>query len=211
MRSNICSGFITLSENIINNPIRIRAATSKLMGFIFLKQIKMIFKLHKDFVGLNINENCFYYNNGWVYGLFSKEDLEELSKLIKNTIDNYDEMIKYVGLKNDSIETMSKTKIFSSIKQVSEKKKGIIYIVRCNRTGLYKIGMTTSTIKNRLQSLKTSNPDIELITHYEDVYDVVGTEKHLHDVYESHRVSGEWFSISEDDISTIGWIVKPLF
>ena len=171
----------------------------------------MIFKLHEDFHGFNIYNDCIYYDNGFVYGILSKEDLEELSKLIKNTIDNYDEMINYVELKNDSIKTMSKTKIFSSIKQVPEKKKGIIYIVRCNRTGLYKIGMTTSTIKNRLKSLKTSNPDIELITHYEDVYDVVGIEKHLHDIYESQRVSGEWFSISEDDISKIGWIVKPLF
>lgn len=64
-------------------------------------------------------------------------------------------------------------------------------------SGLFKIGKSEN-VRLRIKSLSVANPLIELV--YEINRDV---ESELHKRFENKRVRGEWFSLSNDDISFI--------
>ena len=61
----------------------------------------------------------------------------------------------------------------------------------------YKIGRSGNT-PERLKSLKTGNPDIEIL-----LYCLEGrvSEKTLHNMFAHRRGGGEWFSLTDSDIT----------
>lgn len=74
-------------------------------------------------------------------------------------------------------------------------KSGFIYLCRNARTGLTKIGFSTQP-KVREGTLQSEEPDISMI------FVAPGTmkkERHLHGVFSTQRVRGEWFDLSELD------------
>lgn len=62
---------------------------------------------------------------------------------------------------------------------------------------LYKIGKANN-VQNRLRSIKTGNPYVELIQTINGNY-----EKYLHHKYKEKRIIGEWFSLSTADLAYI--------
>jgi hypothetical protein len=62
---------------------------------------------------------------------------------------------------------------------------------------LFKIGKSVSP-KKRLASLKTANPNINLICFSDNV-----TESQMHKLYYKHRVRGEWFDLNEEQVKRI--------
>ena len=85
--------------------------------------------------------------------------------------------------------------------------KNNTYLVKCSRTGIYKIGHSLNPRK-RLSGLKVGNPFVELI----------GTskiaEKILHEKYVDYRIAGEWFDFPDDVETTVinefhPWVSEP--
>lgn len=74
------------------------------------------------------------------------------------------------------------------------------YIFRCQH--LYKIGRTKD-VGSRFNNLKCGNPFIEKLKVIKGNY-----EKLLHDKFKDKRRIGEWFELSEDDLSIIDNIVE---
>ena len=70
------------------------------------------------------------------------------------------------------------------------------YIIK-DGSGLFKIGKT-SDINSRLKNLRVGNPLIELVHKIDK-----DIEEILHKIFEKKRVNGEWFSLSNDDLSFI--------
>jgi hypothetical protein len=76
----------------------------------------------------------------------------------------------------------------------------VVYLVGNKQEGRYKIGVTTD-INQRLRGLSTASPiKIELITlwFYEGHRKL---EKYLHTQFHANHLNGEWFQLSEEDIS----------
>ena len=67
--------------------------------------------------------------------------------------------------------------------------------------GLFKIGMTTNMVNSRLQQCNVLSPvHVYLVAEtYADKY----LERELHAKYDSKRVRGEWFRLSQDDVDWI--------
>lgn len=78
-------------------------------------------------------------------------------------------------------------------------KAGYVYLMKSNN--LYKIGLTGNWEK-RLKRLKTGNPNIEKVIA-KRVEDCKEAESKLHKRYKSKRESGEWFSLTDQDIKDI--------
>jgi len=72
-----------------------------------------------------------------------------------------------------------------------------VYLVESN--GVYKIGYS-SDVDNRIGKFKTSNPHIVLVKCWNAVR---RHEKHLHSLFVSKRISGEWYRLDERDIDMI--------
>lgn len=86
-----------------------------------------------------------------------------------------------------------------------EPRRTCIYVIRNNRNGYHKIGRSTNP-RQREQTLQSEEPDIALVGFF------VGTSKDedsLHKRFESKRIRGEWFSLSDEDVAEIasmdGW------
>ena len=77
---------------------------------------------------------------------------------------------------------------------------GKVYLIANEEWTQFKIGVSTKELDKRLKSLKTGNgSEIFLVksfdtTHHRKV------EKWFHNKYNSKRLVGEWFSLSDEDI-----------
>jgi hypothetical protein len=143
--------------------------------------------------------------NGSYYVDISIDELHKINKLIESTIENYENISLNLKESNNVIREEN-IKFYKDIcypKKEKNTKSGIIYILKCNRTNLYKIGLTTGNIYSRVKSLKTANPSINLFKYYEKVIDLYKKEKELHDLFNKKRISGEWFNLDEKDLLDI--------
>jgi hypothetical protein len=76
-------------------------------------------------------------------------------------------------------------------------KEGFVYIIKDNsKENCYKIGKTLY-LTNRLKSLQTGNPYIEIIATLK-TYDFNKIEKELHKKLKSKRIKNEWFEIEKN-------------
>ena len=95
-------------------------------------------------------------------------------------------------------------------------KTGKVYLlVSSDSTGLhelYKIGITTGEISNRIKSLSTGNPNkICCLDFYESKY-YLQIEKALHARFRLSKTSSEneWFNLNETEIVNFKQICKKL-
>ena len=76
------------------------------------------------------------------------------------------------------------------------------YLIKDTSSGYIKIGKSTHVL-DRFKALRVGNPCIKLIMVINS-----DVEKTLHDKYESKRVAGEWFNLSDDDLIDISILNK---
>lgn len=77
-----------------------------------------------------------------------------------------------------------------------------IYVFRMEGTDLYKIGVTSTSVLDRLSACQTGNPlklSIEVVLPVSSRDD----ERDLHEMFSEHRLQGEWFRLSPDDIGML--------
>lgn len=80
-----------------------------------------------------------------------------------------------------------------------------VYLIHLCGTDFYKIGVSKNPYR-RLRSLQTSAPaPLELIGYMDAALEkkCYLTESRLHEKYDQHRVSGEWFCLGKDDLGDV--------
>lgn len=73
--------------------------------------------------------------------------------------------------------------------------KSYVYFMHAVGTDFYKIGWTSTNLNTRLSNVQIGCPFEVKIVCLIETDDPVGTEKILHDKYESCRGRGEWFEL----------------
>lgn len=77
----------------------------------------------------------------------------------------------------------------------------MIYIVQAENTGWYKIGCTNSELSSRISMLQTGSPHKLVI-----VASLEGSflhEAYIHNLFSIQRGSGEWFNLSQDNLTAL--------
>lgn len=78
-------------------------------------------------------------------------------------------------------------------------KPGHIYFIKALESGHIKIGYT-SNLKSRIKSMQTASPfQLELVASYES-FGIQEEEALAHEYFKYHRVRGEWFEITYNNI-----------
>lgn len=79
-------------------------------------------------------------------------------------------------------------------------KKGVVYLI-CNAAeGIYKIGVTRSTIEKRLKQLQTgAGHELHLVYSHESDYPYY-IERMLHHEYHNDNTLNEWFELDYDSV-----------
>lgn len=141
--------------------------------------------------------------NGSFYENPSYYELLKLRSCLQNSIDNFDGVREFLTNQNELIEKES-----SFEKPIQNKKEtsGFVYILKCNSTKFYKIGITKTDVKKRVDQLKTANANIELFKEYK--VENVSIEKELHKLFEMKNVNREWFNLSKKDLEFIDEFIK---
>ena len=83
-----------------------------------------------------------------------------------------------------------------------EKEKGYVYVMKNNRNGLFKIGFTKRKPAYREATLQSQEPEVSLLFSSSKNLETKD-ERSLHENYKSSRVRGEWFGLSDNDVSDI--------
>ncbi len=120
-------------------------------------------------------------------------------------------------LKRDLLEFLSSAKVSyakeGNRQSVHSKCSPGVYIIKENN-GLYKIGMSSTSIKDRVDILRTSTP-YELVIvdlfNCESKDKCLELEKELHRYYSSFRRRGEWFELKELQIEEISYYFDVLY
>ena len=113
------------------------------------------------------------------------KNLLESHVIIQNQDDWYALNIKEDEIINDTVSDNNKDLT------------GYIYLVKDN--DVIKIGKTRDCYLKRINTLKTANINIKIISvFYIDNYSAL--EKDLHNMYNDKRVGGEWFKLTQQDI-----------
>jgi hypothetical protein len=91
--------------------------------------------------------------------------------------------------------------IKSRLKKKKDKEKvGFVYLLAdFDREGIYKIGVTTGTIENRIKKLQTGNSGEIYIADYFKSKAPFFVERWMHKHYISKRVLNEWFELSLEE------------
>lgn len=82
-----------------------------------------------------------------------------------------------------------------------ESKPGFVYLIRSEKTKLYKIGRATNP-QRRLQTLARDDKSLNLM-HVIPCHNFVCAELDLHEDYDEKRMTGEWFDLSDHDVEVI--------
>ena len=78
-------------------------------------------------------------------------------------------------------------------------KRGSVYLICDVEKNLYKIGVTTGSIENRMKKLQTGNgTELLLVNYYECDYPFK-IEKMLHNHFINKKVLNEWFELSDEE------------
>jgi hypothetical protein len=77
-----------------------------------------------------------------------------------------------------------------------------VYLFR-SENNLYKIGMTTNSVNNRLMQCNVLSP-IE-VYHVAETYTDKNFESMMHMHFDKQRVRGEWFRLTNEDVE---WIIN---
>jgi hypothetical protein len=77
-------------------------------------------------------------------------------------------------------------------------RKGVVYLLRCG--GYYKIGKSVNSDR-RYGELRIQLPERPVLVHEIRTNDVDYCERHWHRRFASQRANGEWFSLSQDDVT----------
>ena len=75
-----------------------------------------------------------------------------------------------------------------------------IYLMECNNQ--YKIGISNNP-KKRYHTFLTGNPSIKMICYSKPVSFATTLEIKLHHLFKNKNIRGEWFSLSDENISTL--------
>lgn len=78
-------------------------------------------------------------------------------------------------------------------------KRGFIYLMRNKRNGMTKIGWSINP-EFREKTLQSEEPEVEMIAKFPGSLQAEGE---LHALFIDQRVRGEWFNLSEEQISEV--------
>jgi hypothetical protein len=108
------------------------------------------------------------------------------------------DMIDY--FKSMSIDDLENSETEQSYEDRNEK-DSYVYLMKNERNGYIKIGKSNNP-KYREKTLQSEEPEISLIFK-KNVINPSTKEKNLHKKYSDKRIRGEWFDLTEQDISDI--------
>ena len=159
-------------------------------------------ELNKSIHIKNIGEKTYFYFpiNNTVYKLNKEEILNIVC--IKGNKDEILDVIKYLDTileKSDYLYLKLKYLELDSLafNNNSSKSNQKTYLMRDSNTGLIKIGKAIDP-KFRERTLQSEKPTISLFAVCDNL-----VEDELHKKYSDKRVRGEWFKLSEDEVSGI--------
>lgn len=93
--------------------------------------------------------------------------------------------------KNKRLESNTKVE-----KKTKVKKKNSLYLMKNNRDGRYKIGISDNP-KHRERTLQSQEPDIVLVGSWDKL---AGHERDWHDYFSEWRQRGEWFDLEQAQV-----------
>lgn len=76
---------------------------------------------------------------------------------------------------------------------------GFIYVMKNARNGYVKIGFSRNPVY-REQTLQSEEPEINLLG---SCFGSLAEEQQLHEIYKANRLRGEWFSLTDDQVTDL--------
>lgn len=169
-----------------------------------LEKLKSILWCEEEDIIENLYEKLGYIE-------YLSSNLEEIKCSSKRITEINEELIFINNLSTEFLKNYAAIKYYDLLKQKKDLDKsnssddsnkfGFVYIIKDSVSNFYKIGKTLN-LKQRLNQLKTGNPNISIIASKKTKkYSIL--EFHLHKKYKHKRIVCEWFNLDENDLEEI--------
>lgn len=123
----------------------------------------------------------------------------ESVKLVEDAIEQGE--IKISLRVEDIIQRLRTGKFTQPKSHVPRKRKGAIYLLE-GQKGVYKIGKSVD-LTNRAKWFGLKLPFPVTLVHHFESSDYTAAEIELHKRFETKRINGEWFALSDEDVAYI--------
>lgn len=134
---------------------------------------------------------------------YDDEDKRDGQIELSNTFLSPIDAAKALHLAFDKFKDESiRKKLPVQVKQKRKKGPAFVYLIKIENYNLYKIGVA-SNIKNRINSIQTSNPFNVQLVHKKLVNDPFNVERKLHFRYKNQNINREWFNLKLCDVYKI--------
>jgi hypothetical protein len=132
--------------------------------------------------------------------LLTHQEVDELIALLKQ----YKNTFRKEDVQGaPGIHASSAQHILSKFLQRKRNQKGWVYVIHATDLGLFKIGCSKNPSARLRQLVKSQIPSELVLVHLRKSDSMYSDEKTIHTRYAVKRVNGEWFRLSEEDISEI--------
>ena len=85
---------------------------------------------------------------------------------------------------------------------------GFVYIITDGE--YYKIGITSAWVDKRMSEIQTFNPKALRLVYKKKIGFYFDYEHLLHKIFDSKRLRGEWFTLTEEDLSYAKDVINGL-
>ena len=89
-------------------------------------------------------------------------------------------------------------------------KDGYIYVVHCEGSTLYKIGIAYNSVEKRLKALQTGCPHKLTMTMAFRTLNPESAEHRVHELFKDCRVRGEWFDLNPQRFCDVILAINPM-
>lgn len=168
---------------------------------------------HIDFPSYSDSYSLYYVIKMYVHCFKNNIELEVSHRLINDDMKILDSDLTDVKLKNMisyfeqlSIEDLEKSEKKDTKYKDRKEKDSYVYIMTNKRNGYSKIGISNNP-KYRESTLQSQEPEVKLIFK-RIVVNPRDSEKKLHNHYSEHRLRGEWFDLTPEQIEECKELIK---
>ncbi len=155
---------------------------------------KKIFEQTKEII---IRHKLYYIENIIAYLPCQRSTFYNLFPIDSKEYKEISELLYIIKKKNKSDIASNR------VPENYNNKDGYLYLVHCEDTNYYKIGMSNSNYKNRLSSLQSGCPIKLHMLYAVHSLDYKNIEKKLHSKYKNNAHFGEWFIFKNNEIKDV--------
>lgn len=193
---------LMLSKGVL--PVKSSGSQSYILGCVMASELRRFKSLLPVQIDIYDKDQripvVYYFDTGREDSLLTHQEVDELIALLKQ----YKNTFKKEDIESaPGVHASNSQHILNAFLQRKRNQKGWVYVIHAINLGLFKIGCSKNPSERLSQLIKSQIPSELVLVHQSKSDSMYTDEKAVHRLYTERKVSGEWFRLTDEDLTQI--------